>query len=62
MYIASKQHKYRDEWKVVGVFTDDAMAKAWVKGKHLHRKIESVKCLDKSFAEMSIEYNKSYKG
>lgn len=62
MYIASKRHKFRDEWKVVGVFTDSAMAKGWVKGKHHYRKIESVKCLDKSFAQMSVEYNKSYEG
>ena len=62
MYIASKRHKFRDEWVVVGVFTDSDMAKDWVKDKHLYRKIESVKCLDKSFAEMSIEYNKSCEG
>ncbi len=61
MYIASELY-FWDEWKTVGVFTDSAMANDWVKGKKHYRKIESVKCLDKSFAQMSIEYNKSYEG
>lgn len=45
--------------RVVGVFEDKAMAKTWGKSNPQHS-IESVPRLGKTFAEMSIEYNRKY--
>ena len=49
-------------WVNVGVFEDKQMALAWMNEDKDNRSIETLPMLDKTFAQMSVEYNRKYEG
>ncbi len=44
-----------------GVFTDKQMAEKW-ESENKQRKLVTANCLDKTFSQLSVEYNNSYEG
>ena len=49
-------------WVNVGVFGDKQMALAWMNEDLDNRSIRTLPMLDKTFAQMSVEYNRKYEG
>jgi len=49
-------------WTTVGVFTDNQMAIEWLNQDLEKRSVKTVPCLDKTFAQLSVEYNNEYEG
>ncbi|ALY07118.1 hypothetical protein VmeM32_00131 [Vibrio phage vB_VmeM-32] len=58
-YVAWEQQSHGK--RLVGVFEDRVMAETW-KRESSNRMVEPVASLDKTFAEMSVEYNRKYDG
>lgn len=53
---------HNSTWSMVGVFEDKQMALSWVNENIQNRGIKSIPLLDKTFAQMSVEYNHGYEG
>ena len=49
-------------WTTVGVFEDKAMSLSWLNEDLNKRSIKPVPSMDKTFARMSVEYNRKYEG
>ena len=49
-------------WVNVGVFGDKQMALAWMNEDKGNRSVKTLPMLDKTFAQMSVEYNRKYEG
>lgn len=49
-----------EEDLLIGVFDDEAMAHQWLAQNEDIREIHEIPLLDKTFAQMSVEYNNKY--
>ena len=47
-------------WTIIGVFEDKAMSLSWLNEDFNKRSVKPIQSMDKTFARMSVEYNRKY--
>ena len=50
-----------EDGQMIGAYTSKAMAEKWANGSD-KRELAEVVIIDKTFARMSVDYNRSYEG
>lgn len=65
MYLAKQRITDENDvtmWTTLGVFTDEQFALKWLNEDLDRRSLKIVPCLDKTFNQMCVEYNRKYEG